>query len=125
MGLGMAGESARDVQPRVRRSRREAVERKKEVGMVGRGGKKMGWLRCTGLHRSETASRQSETRRRRHGRLARHGAVYYASRRARLALRTWRARGRPATDTLRSGRVTGHQFALQTTREPGLQTLER
>ena len=35
--------------------------------------------------------------------IARHGAVYYASRRARLALRTWRARGRPATDTLRSG----------------------
>ena len=55
LGLGMAGEPARNVQPRVRRPRREAMERKEEVGLVGCGGKKMGRLRCAGLHRSQTA----------------------------------------------------------------------
>ncbi len=45
LGLGVAGQPAGDVQPRLGRPRRQALERKKEVGLVGRGGKKMGRLR--------------------------------------------------------------------------------
>ena len=111
MGLGMAGEPARDVQPRVRRSRREAVERKEEVGLVGCGGKKMGRLRCAGLYRSETAYRQSETRRGRHGRASRHRAVYHAAGRPRLAFvpaGSWTGRYRHTTN--RSSRRSPIRF---------------
>src|SRR6185312_1839035 len=55
MGMGLAGEPARDVQSRFRRSGGKTVERKEEVGVVGRGGEEVGRLRCAGLHRHQTA----------------------------------------------------------------------
>ena len=55
LGLGVACEPAGYVQPRLRRSRRKAMEREEKVGVVGCGGKEMGRLRCAGLYRDETA----------------------------------------------------------------------
>src|SRR5215467_3166138 len=100
------------------------MERKEEVGLVGCGGKKMGRLRCAGLHRSKTAERQRETWGGRHGCATRDCTFYHAAGWARWAFRAGGSCRRATTDTLRTGRVAGHQFALQTADEPGIQTLE-
>src|SRR5438045_2956303 len=39
----------------------------------------MGWLRCAGLHRGQTAYRQSEARRGRHGCAPRHCSFHHAA----------------------------------------------
>ena len=95
---------------------------KRKNGSGGMRSKKMGRLRCAGLHCDETAQRPSEAGRGGHGCAARR-SFHHAAGRHGLALRASGSRGRPAADTLRAGRVAGHQSALQAADEPGVQIL--
>ena len=67
LGLGVAGQPAHHVQPRVGRSRGQALERAEEVDLVGCGidkwaGRANGWLRRARLHRRPKAPNDARSR---------------------------------------------------------------
>ena len=68
MGLGLARQQARALQPRLRRSRGQAVERAQEIRLVGRRERQVDRPRRAGLRRRPATVLPSARGRHRHGR---------------------------------------------------------
>ena len=118
VGVGVAGEPAPALQPRVRRSGGKAVVGAQAARVVGRRAAEVDGNRHARLRRGEAtglrAARRGDRPRRHPGR----PPVHHAGRRAGLALRAAGPRGRAAADALRAARVALRQLALPAAREP-------
>ncbi len=111
LGMGLAGQPAGAVQPRVGRSERKALERTEEVGLVGR--QAMDRLRHAGLRQNQaTRARPATTRRPAWTRSGGPAAVHHDPRRQGLALQPFGAPRWPAADPLRAGGVGVRNPAL-------------
>ena len=116
VGVGLAGEPPHALQPRIRRPGRPAVEREKEVRVVGRGAGTMDRLRRARLPGRQAARLPRARPTRGNGRDQRGRPVHDDGRRARVAVRAERPARRPAADPLRAGRVAGAQPAVSADR---------
>ena len=87
VGLGVAGEPAAALQPRVGRPRRQPVVRAQEARLVGRRAGQVDGPRHTGFRRGEVTALPPRRRRERAGRDPRRPSVHHAVGRPRLALR--------------------------------------
>ena len=108
VGLGLAGEPAHALQPRLGRPRGQAVERAQGLRVVGRGAGPSGPATTSRTSRS-TSPRRTGRRggRGRPGGPGRRRPVHHAGRRQGLALRADRAAGRAAARALRAAGVAG------------------
>ncbi len=118
VGLGVAGQSPHAVQPRVRRPRRQAVERAQGVRLVGRGREEVDrprHPRFPGRHRAVVPSR---TRYRRAEGARRRRPVHHAGRRQGLAVRSRGPARRAHARALRAAGVAGRQPVLPPAGQP-------
>ena len=112
VGVGVAGEPAPHLQPRLGRSGREPVVGAQALRLVGRGRGQVDGPRRARLRGGQGARLRAARRREGRGRHRRRPPVHHAGGRPRLALRAPGARGRPAADALRAARVAVRQPAL-------------
>ena len=119
VGLGVAGQPARALQPRVGRPAGQAVVGAQEVRLVGRGAGQVDRLRRPGLPGRQAPRLRGAGRRRGHGRDLGRRPVHHDGRRAGLAVLAERPAGRADADALRAVRVAGRQPPLpEGRREP-------
>ena len=119
VGLGLAGQPADPLQPRLGRPGRQAVERAQGPGLVGRGGGQVDRARRPRLRRRPAAVLPAAGGRHRRGRDLRHRPVHHAGRRQGVAVRPGRAGRRPAAGALRAAGVAVPQPALRPAAQPG------
>jgi formate dehydrogenase major subunit len=124
LGLCVAREPAHALQPRLGRSRRQAVERTQEVHLLGRGGRSGPAPTCP-IFPWTSRRMPRQTRRRRPRRALRQRSLHHASRRPRAALRCGRAQGRSAAGALRTARVGRAQPRLRQQNNPALREWDR
>src|SRR5512143_3278847 len=138
VGLGMARQPARHLQPRRRGSAGQPVERAQALGVVGSHGRQparsghqeagsarqVGRLRRAGLPPHRGPEPQGQARRHHHGAALGNGSVHHAAGREGVDLRPERAGGRALPDVLRAARVAGRQSPVpEAAREPRAQGL--
>ena len=117
VGLGVAGEPADPLQPRLGRPGRQAVVGAQEVRLVGReAGEVDGPTTCPTSRRTSRPTTCRPTTREAEDAIARRPPVHHAGRRAQLAVRPAGPRGRAAADALRAARVAVRQRALRRSR---------
>ena len=112
VGLGVAGQPAAALQPRVGRPAGQAVVGAQEVRLVGRGAGQVDRLRRPGLPGRQAPRLRGGGRRRGHGRDLGRRPVHHDGRRAGLAVLPERPAGRADADALRAVRVAGREPAL-------------
>ena len=123
VGLDVAREPPRALQPRLGGPGRQAVERAEEARVVGRGEEGVDGARHPGLpgdHRAGPRPGEGNGRARRP---ARRRRVHHAGRRQGVAVRSERRGGRAAAHALRGPRVAGAQPALRPAGQPDGQGL--
>ena len=121
LGLRVAGQPTAALQPRLGRSLRQAMERAEEVDLVGRG--EVERLRRPGFPGDQGPDRRGQARRHRTRRPFRDRPLHHEGGWCRLAVRAERAGGRPAADTIRSGRIAAAEPGLPAAIEPGAEIL--
>jgi formate dehydrogenase major subunit len=114
MGLRLAEQCPRPVQPSLSRPRRAAMVGTQEIGLVGLREAALGRTRQTGLRAGQAARLPTASGRDGHGGHRRHPALHHEGRRTGLAVLPQR-QGRACADALRAGRVAGGQPALSQT----------
>ncbi len=119
VGLGLAGEPAGAVQPRLGGPGRQAVERAQGPRLVGRRKQPLDRARRARLRRRPAAGLHPARRRDRRGRDHRHGRVHHAGRRQGVAVRPGRHGRRAAARALRAAGVPVRQPALRPAAQPG------
>ena len=120
VGLGLAHEPAHPLQPRLRRSGRQAVVGAQEVRLVGRGAGEVDGLRRARHAAGAPARSRPAAGRRGHGRAARRLPVHHDAGRQGVAVQSQRPARRAAADALRAARVAAAQRALSQRRlQPG------
>ena len=126
VGLGMAGQPACSLQPRVCRPRGQAVERAQGLRLVGPregGERRVDRPRRTRLRADQAAVVPRARGRRRGGGHRGRGPVHHAGRREGLALRAQGPDRRPDAHALRAGRVAVPQPDLRPAVEPDPQAV--
>ena len=118
VGLGVAGEPAHALQPRLGRRRGQAVERAQGLRLVGRRAGDVDRARHPRLRGDQAAVVRARRGRHAAGRPGRHRRVHHADRREGVALRARRARGRADADALRAGGVAGGEPAARPAGQP-------
>jgi hypothetical protein len=121
VGLGVAVQPPRALQPRLRRPAGPAVERAQEVRVVGRGEGRVDRQGRAGLREEETAVLRAAGRRGRRRGPARRRPVRHAGRRQGLVVRAQRPAGRADAHALRAARVAVPQPALRAAGQPDAQ----
>ncbi|CAA9530177.1 MAG: Formate dehydrogenase O alpha subunit, partial [uncultured Solirubrobacteraceae bacterium] len=120
VGLGVAREPARPLQPGVRRPRGQAVVGAQEARLVGRGEREVGGLRRPRLPARQATRVPARRPRGGDGRDPGRRPVHDDARRPRTPLQRQRAARRAAADALRAARVARPQRPLSARRrEPG------
>ena len=128
VGLGLAGQPAHALQPRVGRPRGQAVERAQGLRVVGpraRRERRVDRARRPGLRADQAAVVPRARGHRRGGRHRGHGPVHHAGRREGLALRAQGPHRRAAAHALRAGRVAVPQPDVRPAVEPDAQGVRR